>query len=179
MESSGNLSQTSPSPSLSPSHTPSAASLDPVVANTVGIGSSSKPLLHSKKRSRSTKTTSTVWDHFTKLENNSNRCTCNYCGKEYACDTTSCGTSTLWKHLKNQCKKYPYKEEEKGQTILTLQPSHGGKCGSNFVTTFFSQQACREACAKMLIIDELPFKFIENEGFRHFCSVSCPKFDPP
>ena len=111
MESSGNLSQTSPS--LSPSHTPSAASLDPVVANTVGIGSSSKPLLHSKKRSRSTKTTSTVWDHFTKLENNSNRCTCNYCAKEYACDTTSCGTSTLWKHLKNQCKKYPYKEEEK------------------------------------------------------------------
>jgi len=102
-----------------------------------------------------------------------------YCGKEYACDTTSCGTSTLWKHLKNQCKKYPYKEEEKGQTILTLQPSHGGKCGSNFVTTFFSQQVCREACTKMLIIDELPFKFIENEGFRHFCSVSCPKFDPP
>ena len=47
------------------------------------------------------------------------------------------------------------------------------------MTTFFSQQVCREACAKMLIIDELPFKFIENEGFRHFCSVSCPKFDLP
>ncbi|KAL4013587.1 hypothetical protein IC575_025759 [Cucumis melo] len=31
----------------------------------------------------------------------------------------------------------------------------------------------------MIIVDELPFKFIENEGFRNFCRVACPKFDPP
>lgn len=120
--------------------------------------------IHTKKIPRSTKTTSTIWDHSTKLEKNSNRCTCIYRGKEYACDTTSCGSSTLWKHLKNQSKKYPYKEDEKGQTIFTLQPSNDGKCGTNFVTTLFTQQACREACDKMLIIDELPFKFVENEG---------------
>ena len=30
----------------------------------------------------------------------------------------------------------------------------------------------------MIVVDELPFKFIENEGFRHFCRVACPKFDP-
>lgn len=47
MESSGNLSQTSPS--LSPSHSPSTTPLDLVVANIVGIGSSSKPPLHSKR----------------------------------------------------------------------------------------------------------------------------------
>ena len=141
--------------------------------------SSNKPALPDKKRARVTKkTTFTVWDHFKKLEENSSRCTCNYCHKEYCYDTTSCGTSTLWKHLKNQCKKYPYKEVETWQTILTLQPSTDGKSGSNFVTTIFSQQLCRETCAKMIIVDELPFKFIENYGFIHFCRVTCSKFDP-
>ncbi|KAA0065439.1 zinc finger BED domain-containing protein RICESLEEPER 2-like [Cucumis melo var. makuwa] len=169
--SSGQHSETSPS--LSPSPAPSTN-------NATGTVSSSKPPLPDKKKVRATKkTTSTVWDHFTKLEENSSRCTCNYCDKEYCCDTTSCGTSTLWKHLKNQCKKYPYKEVEVGQTILTLQTSTSGKSGSNFVTSLFSQQLCREACAKMIIVDELPFKFIENEGFRNFCRVACPKFDPP
>ena len=31
----------------------------------------------------------------------------------------------------------------------------------------------------MIIVDELSFKFIENEGFRNFCRVACPKFNPP
>ncbi|TYK08901.1 zinc finger BED domain-containing protein RICESLEEPER 2-like [Cucumis melo var. makuwa] len=167
--SSGQHSETSPS--LSPSPAPSTN-------NATGTVSSSKPPLPDKKKVRATKkTTSTVWDHFTKLEENSSRCTCNYCDKEYCCDTTSCGTSTLWKHLKNQCKKYPYKEVEVGQTILTLQQlCRKAEVGQ---TTLFSQQLCREACAKMIIVDELPFKFIENEGFRNFCRVACPKFDPP
>ena len=62
---------------------------------------------------------------------------------------------------------------------MTLQPSTGGKSCSNFVTTIFSQQLCRETCAKMLIVDDLSFKFIENEGFRHFCRVAYAKFDSP
>ena len=28
-------------------------------------------------------------------------------------------------------------------------------------------------------MDELSFKFVENEGFKLFCSIACPKFDPP
>lgn len=31
----------------------------------------------------------------------------------------------------------------------------------------------------MLIVDELPFKTVENPGFRHFLSVACPMFDIP
>ena len=31
----------------------------------------------------------------------------------------------------------------------------------------------------MIIMDELSFKFVENEGFKLFCSIACPKFDPP
>ena len=33
--------------------------------------------------------------------------------------------------------------------------------------------------AKMIIMDELSFKFVENEGFKLFCNTACPKFDPP
>ena len=88
--SSGQHSETSPS--LSPSPAPSTN-------NATGTVSSSKPPLPDKKKVRATKkTTSTVWDHFTKLEENSSRCTCNYCDKEYHCDIASCGASTLWKH---------------------------------------------------------------------------------
>ncbi|TYK05459.1 zinc finger BED domain-containing protein RICESLEEPER 1-like [Cucumis melo var. makuwa] len=138
--SSGQHSETSPN--LSPSPAPSTNNATETV-------SSSKPPLPDKKKAKATKKiTSTVWDHFTKLEENSSRCTCNYCDKEYCCDTASCGTSSLWKHLKNQCKKYPSKEVEVGQTILTLQPSTSGKSGSNFETTLFSQQLCRVACPK-------------------------------
>ena len=43
----------------------------------------------------------------------------------------------------------------------------------------FSKEACRTACAEMIIIDELPFSHLEREGFRNFCRVLNPKFDPP
>ncbi|KAK2633714.1 hypothetical protein Ddye_028506 [Dipteronia dyeriana] len=31
----------------------------------------------------------------------------------------------------------------------------------------------------MTVLDELPFSFVEREGFRHFCSIASPKFDLP
>ena len=31
----------------------------------------------------------------------------------------------------------------------------------------------------MIIMNKLSFKFVENEGFKLFCSIACPKFDPP
>ena len=30
----------------------------------------------------------------------------------------------------------------------------------------------------MIIMDELSFKFLENEDFKLFCSIAGPKFDP-
>ena len=40
----------------------------------------------------------------------------------------------------------------------------------------FGQDACRDALAKMIITDEFPFKFVEREGFRFFCSIMQPEF---
>ncbi|XP_052203129.1 zinc finger BED domain-containing protein DAYSLEEPER-like [Diospyros lotus] len=111
------------------------------------------------------------------------RAVCNYCGKDYANDTRRNGTSTLWNHINNQCKKNPYKLEDKKQKILHFlkksDSEDGSGPGSTVVATGFSQAACRMTCAKMIVIDELPFSFVEQEGFRSFCSTACPKFDPP
>ena len=68
--------------------------------------------------------------------------------------------------------------EDKGQTTLSFQRSIDGKGGSNIVTSLFSQTRCRGACAKMIIMDKLSFKFVDNEGFKLFCSIACTKFDP-
>jgi len=40
----------------------------------------------------------------------------------------------------------------------------------------FSQDSTRLALAKMIIIDELPFKHVENEGFKMFMGEAQPNF---
>ena len=47
------------------------------------------------------------------------------------------------------------------------------------MTTLFSQSECRLAWAKMTIMNELSFRFDETEGFRHFYSIACFRFDVP
>ncbi|CAL2237810.1 unnamed protein product [Prunus armeniaca] len=41
------------------------------------------------------------------------------------------------------------------------------------------REESRKACLRMVVIDELPFSFIDGEGFHHFCSVACLRFIPP
>ena len=38
----------------------------------------------------------------------------------------------------------------------------------------FDQKACRKATTKMIVLDELPFAFVERLGFVQFCEVSVP-----
>ena len=50
--------------------------------------------------------------------------------------------------------------------------------GGNLLAAGFSKEACRTACAEMIIIDELPFIHLEGKGFGKFCRVLNPNFDP-
>ncbi|KAK2652789.1 hypothetical protein Ddye_012645 [Dipteronia dyeriana] len=45
---------------------------------------------------------------------------------------------------------------------------------SNLVAVGFDKETCRKACTRMIIVDELPFSFLEKDGFRDFCRVACP-----
>ena len=111
------------------SNNETSSPLPPSPSNTSQTTQHVPPLPPKSNRKRPNKQTSSMWYHFTKMEPSAKdgaRCKCNYCSKDYACDSNSCGTSTLWEHLRNQCKKYPYKEENKGQTTLTLVPKNEG-----------------------------------------------------
>ena len=58
--------------------------------------------------------------------------------------------------------------------------NHSESGGSNLLAiSGFNKDTCRLACAKMIILDELPFSFFEGHGFRYFCSSACHKFYPP
>ncbi|GFY91147.1 hypothetical protein Acr_07g0013430 [Actinidia rufa] len=114
------------------------------------------------------KYTSPCWDHFNKLDKDGVRwAECKYCQKQYAADSKKHGISNLKLHVLN-CKLYPYKER-KGQSNLSLKPT--GEGGVDVVTSVFSFDAYKRALAELVVIDELPFRFVEGIGFRNFCKV--------
>ena len=43
----------------------------------------------------------------------------------------------------------------------------------------FDQKSVLDALIRMIVIDELPFRFVENEGFKYFIYVACPMFCLP
>ena len=107
-----------------------------------------------KKPSRN----STIWDHFTKVRGGDPkgvRCTCNYYGRDYVCDSRRIGISSLWVHLNNQCKKYPFRVADKKQKLLSFQVSNSG--GGNLMVVFFNKEDCRKVLAKMVVLNELSF----------------------
>ena len=97
------------------------------------------------------------------------------CSATYASDTKKNGTSNMWKHLNKQCLQYPYRHKDKNTRTLAFDASKGNA----LVSRNFNKDDCLDACIRMVVRDELPFSFVEGEGFREFCSVACPQFNPP
>lgn len=84
----------------------------------------------------------------------------------------------------NRCKKAPFNLDRK-QSILDFESRTKVNTDGSVETVNvpklwrFNHDEIRKALAKMLIIDELPFAFVEHEGFRMFCKVAIPDFVPP
>ena len=137
--------------------------------------SDSPPLPPKPKRKLPTR--SPAWEVFTKLKDDESKCSCNYCGKIYSCPSTS-GTSTMMSHMK-KCIDYLDWLESVSQQHLSSGGNnvHGGK--SVGMTKPFDHVVCKRATVKMIIMDELPFSFVENEGFRQFCETVIPWFSIP
>lgn len=133
-----------------------------------------------KTSSSSRRTTSKAWDHFEKIKgiDGKDRVMCKYCKKEYIVGPKSHGTSNLLSHLKN-CTKYPYRDTH-GQQSLGFKPREvGGEGAVDVVATSFSVEVARRYLAKMIVIDELPFRFVDKVDFKGFCNVMQPKFKIP
>lgn len=138
----------------------------------------------SKKR-KEVETRSPVWDHFERVKNSSGvvmHAKCIYCAKLYGGQSKKHGTSSLRHHMLN-CLKNPHSKDVR-QSLLTFQPvvSPSPETGVNvgvLTTWVFNQDAIRRALAEMILIDELPFRFVEGQGFRKFILVACPRFKIP
>ncbi|WJX61075.1 cellulase [Trifolium repens] len=121
---------------------------------------------------------SKVWKHFDRIKD-LDKAKCKYCGKQYAANSSSHGTSNMIKHLK-VCLKNPNREVDKRQkTIAIGKESEDDPNSVSLKLVDFNQERTRMALAKMVIIDELPFKYVENEGFKMFMSEAQPRFKIP
>ncbi|XP_050233558.1 zinc finger BED domain-containing protein RICESLEEPER 2-like [Mercurialis annua] len=130
--------------------------------------------------SKARKKKSWVWEHFKSNEDKKDpKANCKYCTKSLVCPPSS-GTSCLSNHL-SRCKKYPYNVDKTQGTLAftpTQKTDEGGT--TNMLANWkFDQDECRKWLARMIIVDELSFNFVEHEGFREFCRVIQPRFLVP
>ncbi|XP_015081266.1 zinc finger BED domain-containing protein DAYSLEEPER-like [Solanum pennellii] len=126
-----------------------------------------------KKRSR-------AWDNFGTFadEEGNKKAKCKHCGQDYFADSVKNGTKAMLTHMLT-CKKMP-KVVDKSQTQIGFQSVQGGNtCDVVVVSWKFEQEQCRRALCRMVIVDELPFKFVEKEGFRNFMKVAQHHFKIP
>ena len=67
--------------------------------------------------------------------------------------------------------------------MLIIKPMHVEAYDSESMgvlgTWKFDQDLIRKKLSEMVVIDELPFKFVEGEGFKSFMSACCPRFKMP
>ncbi|KAL6585634.1 hypothetical protein OROMI_002278 [Orobanche minor] len=100
---------------------------------------------------------------------------CKVCRTEIQASSGTNGTSALMKHMA-VCKKR--QAEKSGQKKLSFRPGVGE--GSGTLTSWrFDPKASRLALCEMIILDELPFRFVEKEGFKKFVARVCPDFMIP
>jgi hypothetical protein len=109
---------------------------------------------------------------------------CNYCKKLFSCHSKRLSTSFMLTHLKNTCKKYPGKFDM-SQSKLSFEVKKEGKmsvgerCVGNMMIAKYNATKIMLAIAKMIIKDELPFRFVEGEGLQDFMKTIEPRFQIP
>jgi hypothetical protein len=73
---------------------------------------------------------------------------------------------------------------DKKQKVLVFEPKiEKGELGEQNVGSLkaisYNYDECRQALANMVIIDELPFNFVEGQRFKLFTRTMQPRFDIP
>ena len=73
------------------------------------------------------------------------------------------------------CVKNPNRDVLKRQQTLAFEPKLDGKEGFQLVPIAFTIETSRKALVEMVIINELPFKFVEGHGFQKYSTTLQPK----
>ncbi|XP_059284766.1 zinc finger BED domain-containing protein RICESLEEPER 3-like [Lycium ferocissimum] len=116
---------------------------------------------------------SAVWDHFDKVVMNGiGKARCRHCKNLYAANTIVNWTTGLRQHITLRCPVYKAKIETCTQKKINF-------ASKDEPLWEFDQQLIRRDFVEMIITDELPFSFVEKEGFKKFMNVAQPLFQVP
>uniref|UniRef100_A0A7N0ZWN9 Uncharacterized protein n=1 Tax=Kalanchoe fedtschenkoi TaxID=63787 RepID=A0A7N0ZWN9_KALFE len=143
----------------------------------------SKTLIAGRKYiRRKSKRRAVYWVNFMEyLEDYQLRAECKFCDKNFAADATVNGSKNVKLHSE-KCDKNPANEDRgKGkykQTELVFEPAAGDD-GGKLKNWVFDFNEVREALTYMIIVDELPFRFVDKCGFRNLMHVMNPRFQIP
>ncbi|GMI86360.1 DAYSLEEPER [Hibiscus trionum] len=122
------------------------------------------------------------WNHFSKYvtEDGENRSRCNHCDTTYTMENRG-STTSLNNHLKTCLQKPKGNTSDLKQSELAF--SKVGSSSESETTIFstwkFDGDAIRKALINMIVVDELPFRIVEGDGFKSFLSIACPRFHLP
>jgi hypothetical protein len=149
------------------------------VRNTGSIGRGGRP--PSYKRAKTVSKPSAAWEHFTRDETSSQdepMAHCNYCGTGYKCHPKVNGTSSMLYHVGN-CAQYKSLKarQDKSQTKFTFEAKSGES--NALMIAKYDEKKIRSALTEMIIEDELPFLFVDGNGFKKFMRVVEPRFHLP
>ena len=130
----------------------------------------------SKEETRKKKKVSEAWEHFTKIMvNGEQKAKCMHCSAILKAKYQS-GTSTLNRHVAFCFKKNQPKIEEALQGSLKVIKRGDGTCGISYGS--FDQNVLRSLIARMVIMHELPLRFVEYIGFREMMAHANPMVKP-
>ena len=101
-----------------------------------------------------------IWEHYTKFDNGT-KCKYNYCTKVYAYHSRFIETCTLWNHLL-VCTIYANRKVDLKQKKVFEDKTPGGG-SSNLVAMSCGKEDFRKECVETIIINGLPFSFVEKE----------------
>lgn len=71
------------------------------------------------------------------------------------------------------------KNPDKKQKTLVFNAMNAGGKVPKLTAISFSLEACRKALAAMIILDELPIRLVEGQGFKQFIQVVQPNWENP
>ncbi|XP_056695824.1 zinc finger BED domain-containing protein RICESLEEPER 1-like [Spinacia oleracea] len=106
------------------------------------------------------------------------RAECKFCERNFAADPNTNGTKNVKKHW-TTCPKNPANKSKGKQTHLIFEPVDGEEGDAKLKYKDVNLNDVRDALGRMIILDELPFRFVEKVGFKYFMSIACPAFHMP
>ncbi|XP_010431219.1 PREDICTED: zinc finger BED domain-containing protein RICESLEEPER 2-like [Camelina sativa] len=152
------------------SHDSGEDNSDPVLHEEIDDGSLASSFGEKRKQTqprRKPAHRSHVWEHFVQQAHDDAIANCRYCGQEIGCDTVIHGTSAMKNHI-SRCKLFKMHQESGSQKVLA-----GGSSGV-MTAIKYDQGLFIRSVNEMIVLNELPFAFVESEGFRRLCSNMLP-----